>query len=82
MQALAVLSFFLASTLASPTLHARGDSCGVTGYDRGTIAYSYTKKAALATVQACGAKCASDSSCKSFAIGQGACLLYKKSVYV
>ncbi|KAF2670768.1 hypothetical protein BT63DRAFT_453133 [Microthyrium microscopicum] len=51
-------------------------SCGLKGYDKGTSAYSVTTQSTAATYAACGALCQSDSKCKSFAFGSGACYLY------
>ena len=80
MQSLTVLSLLFATTLASPALRTRAGDCGVAGWDKGTSAYSYSTKAGSA--DACGASCAAASKCKSFAVGEGACLLYTKTVYV
>jgi hypothetical protein len=56
--------------------------CGTHGYDQGTQAYVYITGSQLATQAACGAKCAADSRCRSFAFGSGACLLYSVPVLV
>ena len=76
--ALAVLPW----VAASPAVLGRGSSvsCGVRGYDQGTQAYVYKFSSSLATVAKCGALCRSRSKCKSFAIGEGTCLLYKVTV--
>jgi len=72
----------LAGAMASPA-GKRDASCGIKGYDQGTQAYSYKASSQLATFEGCSAQCAAASSkCKSFAFGNGGCLLYKVSVYV
>ena len=64
--------------LASPAqVRSTNSICGRKGYDLGVDAHSYTSGTALANFNACGAKCAGDSRCNSFAFGSGACLLYK-----
>jgi len=70
------------TTLASPPRIARrADSlqCAVRGYDRGVNAYSYSTK--HGTYKACSSECSADSRCASFAVGEGACLLYSKTLY-
>ena len=72
-------------TLASSQLRPRAASyslCGVKGYDHGVIAYGYEKSSDIATIAKCGARCAQDSNCKSFAFGAKECLLYDVSLYV
>ena len=57
-------------------------NCNLAGYDKGSPeAFYYSKKAANANYAACSALC-TKKSCKSFAVGEGACLLYTKTVYV
>ena len=67
--------------LAKPSLNV-DNSCGVKGYDLGTHAYYYSADPSEANYDSCGAQCVADSSCKSFAFSDDACLLYRKTVYV
>jgi hypothetical protein len=67
-------------TFAGQSNSKQGQVCGTRGYDAGTKAYYYEQKISLATVNACGAICAADSRCSSFAIGDNACLNYNVAV--
>jgi len=69
---LLALPFAFASPAAN--LGARGASCGVKGYDQDVKAYFYSTS--YATSAKCGAHCAADSQCDSYALGNGACLHY------
>ena len=74
----------LTLALAQPSLalHARDTPvCGLVGYDLGIKAYNYANDTSLANTVACGTRCQTDSTCKSFAFGNGTCLLYINSVY-
>ena len=73
--ALAIL--LLPSVVALQGIQGRQTTCGVKGYDKGTSAYYYKRAAGAA---ACGALCTADSNCKSWASGQGYCLLYSKTL--
>ena len=73
-----------AFALAQPSLalHARDTPvCGFVGYDLGIKAYNYANDTSLANTVACGTRCQTDITCKSFAFGNGTCLLYTNSVY-
>jgi len=60
---------------------ARRATCGVKGYDRGSPqAYYYSTKPVELSEAGCGAVCAAESACNSFAIGSDACLLYTSSL--
>ncbi|KAF4547803.1 Hypothetical protein D9617_36g063410 [Elsinoe fawcettii] len=70
---LAILS--LAS--ANPLIKRQSSTqCSIAAYDTKTKAYFFQKGDSVATPSACGAQCNSDSRCRSFAVGSGACLLY------
>jgi len=62
--------------IGSIDLTKRSQICGAHGYSKKTNAYFYQKSASLATVSACGARCKADHECKSFAVGDGACMTY------
>jgi len=84
MKHLALLVWVLPFALASPRARLAGrqsGSCGVKGYNKaGGDAYDYDGTASLANLASCGARCTSQSQCVAFAFGDGACLLYDKSV--
>ena len=66
---------------ADSSLRSRASNCGVSGYDKGQPeAYSYSSKAKYASQAGCAARCAKASKCNSFAVGDGACLLYTSTV--
>jgi hypothetical protein len=76
-----LLALLVPAVLASPTVNRRADaSCGVRGYNLKTDAYSYSESPSKATFNGCSASCKAASKCKAFAFGQGACLLYTKTV--
>ncbi|KAF2669458.1 hypothetical protein BT63DRAFT_261501 [Microthyrium microscopicum] len=58
----------------------RATVCGILAYDENTKAYFYSESTSLATEAGCGAHCLADTSCKSFAVGSGACLHYTVAV--
>jgi hypothetical protein len=68
----------------NPILHnekrATTPSCGSVGYDTNTKAYFYLKSISFANKFACGLHCLADGKCKSFAVGEGACLHYTTAV--
>jgi hypothetical protein len=65
----------------TPALEKRTQSvCGSHGYSTGTDSYFYKASASLATLSACGAYCAADHKCSSFAIGDGACQTFSVAV--
>ena len=83
MRHLALLALGALLVGASPAPAPAGQSspsCQIRGYDRGKQAYKYLSKSSLANEAACGAQCKSDSQCRSFAVGAGACLLYSATV--
>jgi len=56
--------------------------CGVPGYDKGKPqAFSYSSKAKYSSLAGCAGRCASKSKCRSYAVGDGSCLLYASTVY-
>ena len=77
MYQLATLAILLPSVVALQGIQGRQTTCGVKGYDKGTTAYYYERAASAA---ACGALCIANSNCKSWAYGQGYCLLYSKTL--
>ena len=80
---LSLLPFVLFAVQASalPGNLPRGDqsACGVRGYDN-VQAFDYITKKSLANVEKCGARCAKNPDCLSFAISSSACLLYTVDV--
>jgi hypothetical protein len=79
-----LLAMPLVNALTLPQHHQtkRDSQCGAHGYDSTTKAYFYEASAALATQPACGSKCFADEKCLSYAVGEGACILYTAAVYV
>ena len=78
---LTALVLHLATGHAHSPQIARRATCGVKGYDRGSPqAYYYSTKPVELSEAGCGAVCAADSACNSFAIGSDACLLYTSSL--
>src|SRR6266536_6127398 len=75
-------STYANSTTSSTTVSSTPtpiQSCGVAGFDNGTIAYNFDNSTS-GTFEACSARCKADVACGSFAIGGGACLLYQPAI--
>jgi hypothetical protein len=74
MKSTTITTLFLATGLAT------ADTCGIFGYDNSghdtASAPAYKLDTTATTPQSCSALCASDSTCKSFAVGNNTCLLY------
>ena len=80
---LLLLTVLFAACSFASKLGPRDDLlCGLRGYDKGKDAYFYSQAQSLKSVESCGSHCATDSQCKSFAVGSGACLHYAATVYV
>ena len=77
-----VLLALLVAVQASPAavVSTADRRCDVRGYDLAVKAYSYSRKASLASAEACGAKCRTSSKCRSYAFSSSECLLYSKEV--
>ena len=76
MNSLAIATLFLA---AGPAMAA--ETCGRAGYDNSGHDFdpsqsAYTIDTKANTPQLCSALCKSESKCRSFAVGDGQCLLY------
>lgn len=76
MNSLAIATLFLA---AGPAMAA--ETCGRAGYDNSghdcdPSQSAYTIDTKANTPQLCSALCKSESKCRSFAVGDGQCLLY------
>jgi len=67
-------------TLLLATGSATAQVCGISGYDNSghdpASQPAYTIDSKANTPELCSALCKSDSTCQSFAIGAGSCLLY------
>ena len=73
----------LALPLAAALPSGSQASCNVRGYDNGNpTAYFYSTKNKYRSNAACGARCAADSECQSYAFGDDTCLGYTSTVYV
>jgi hypothetical protein len=72
----------LASASLNHGLYRRVNMCGTLGYDLGIDAYYYMEDASLSSPTQCGTRCVSDPECKTFAVGNGACMLYNTTMQV
>ena len=73
----------LALPLAAAFPSGSQASCNVRGFDKGNpTAYFYSTKKKYRSNAACGARCAADSECQSYAFGDDTCLGYTSTVYV
>ena len=81
MKAISVLALSLPLVFCAPSERRAESVCNARGFDRGRRAYFFKESSSLGTPEGCGARCAQDKKCRSYAVGSDACLLYSSSLY-